>query len=172
MIIWFPRVLKAIVPRFSNTTAVSFRRQPGNMDYFGYQIMGKSPDIDATRRLALDRHANIAQLSQLLFIVTIPMIKIAIEVLSPFFRHDQARENDVQGKQSSRDKSSGSDKPLRRSYLGHPTSAVLCREVMKGCGTYEQWICGLGWSAWLALLCFRDTAPGEQMMLCWLTFPD
>jgi hypothetical protein len=130
------------------------------MGYFAYEFIGKSPEIDATRRSTSDWYANLAQLSQLIFVLAIPFCNFALAILFNFLRNGNSLDYNVGTDKISVQKSSQEDKTLRLSRTTRDLESILDREVMKGYGTYEQWIFGLGWTAWLGFLCINDTAPG------------
>jgi len=130
------------------------------MGYFTYKLIGKTPEIDAARRSTLDWYANLAQLSQLLFILAIPVSKFALAVLFNFHQNGNSLDYNVKTDRISVQKSSQEGKALRQSRTTRGLESILDKEVMKGYGTYEQWIFGLGWAAWLGFLCINDTAPG------------
>jgi hypothetical protein len=123
------------------------------MSYLKYKFIGKTPEIDAARRSTSDWYANLAQLSQLLFILGIPLSKFAIAILSRLFRSSSISNHNVK-------KASQEGKAPRQSYTIQDIESILGREVIKGYGTYEQWIFGLCWAAWLGFLCIKDTVPG------------
>jgi hypothetical protein len=130
------------------------------MGYFTYKFIGKSPEIDATRRSTSDWYANLAQLSQLLFILSIPFCKFGLAILFNFFRSGNSLDRNVEEDRISVQKSSQEGKALRLSFTTRDLESILEREVMKGYGTYEQWIFGSGWATWLGFLCINDTTPG------------
>ena len=130
------------------------------MGYFAYKVIGKSPEIDAIRRSTSDGYANLAQLSQLLFILGIPFSKFALAVLFNFLRNCNSLNYNVERDRTSIQISSQEGKALRLSRTTRDIESILAREVMKGYGTYEQWIFGFVWAAWLGFLCINDTAPG------------
>jgi hypothetical protein len=130
------------------------------MGYFGYKFIGKTPEIDAIRCSTSDWYANLAQLSQLLFILAIPFSKFALAILFSFLRSGNSLDYNVELDRISVQKSSQEGKALKLSRTMRDLESILDREVVKGYGTYEQWIFGLGWAAWLGFLCINDTAPG------------
>jgi hypothetical protein len=130
------------------------------MGYFGYKFIGKTPEIDATRRSTLDWYANLAQLSQLLFVLAIPFTKFAVAILVNFLWNGNSLDYNVATNRIFIQKSSQEGKALRLSRTTRDVESILGREVIKGYGTYEQWIFGLVWAAWLEFLCINDTAPG------------
>jgi hypothetical protein len=130
------------------------------MGYFAYEFIGKTPEIDATRRSTSDWYANLAQLSQLLFILAIPFSKFAVSVLLNFLRNGKSLDYTVETNRMATQKWSQEGKVLRLSRTMQHIESVLGSEVMRGDGTYEQWIFGLSWAAWLGFLCINDTAPG------------
>jgi hypothetical protein len=130
------------------------------MGYLGYRFIGRTAEIDAARRSALDWYANLAQLSQLLFILAIPFSKFALAVLVNFLRSDKGLNDNVETDRITIQKSSQAGRALRLSRITRDIESILNREVMKGYGTYEQWIFGLGWAAWLGFLCINGTVPG------------
>jgi hypothetical protein len=130
------------------------------MGYFTYKFIGKNPEIDATRRSTSDWYANLAQLSQLLFILAIPFSKLFLAILFNPFRKGNSSDLNRETSRISAQKSGQQGKALNLSRAVRDAGSVLDREVIKGYGTYEQWIFGLGWTAWLGFLCINDTAPG------------
>jgi len=130
------------------------------MGYFEYKFIGKTPEIIATRRSTSDWYANLAQLSQLLFILAIPFGKFVLAVMVDFLQNGNNSENNIGTDRTSMQDSGQKGKALRPSRTTRDMESILGREVMKGCGTYEQWIFGLVWTAWLGLLCISDTTPG------------
>ena len=133
------------------------------MDYFGYKFIGKTPELDASRRISLDRHARIAQLSQLLSIITIPCIKFAVAFLINLLHNGVEKRHTVPAgreRASTLNVSSQEGKALRLSRAVRDIALLLDSEVMSGYGTYEQWMFRLGWAFWLGFLCINDTAPG------------
>ena len=130
------------------------------MGYFAYKFIVKTPELDATRRSTSDCYANLAQLSQLLFILAIPFSKFALATLFNFLQSGNNLHYNVETDRISTQTSSQEGKTLRPSRTTRDMESILGREVRKGYGTYEQWIFGFGWSAWLGFLCINDTAPG------------
>ena len=130
------------------------------MGYSAYEFIGKTPEIDATRRSTSDWYANLAQLSQLLFILAIPFSKFALAILFNFLWNGNSLDYNVETDRTSIQKSRQEGKALNLSRTTRDIESILSREVMKGYGTYEQWIFGFGWTAWLGFLCINDTAPG------------
>ncbi|PVI07514.1 hypothetical protein DM02DRAFT_609027 [Periconia macrospinosa] len=109
------------------------------MDYLGYKQLPRTPELDAHRRVHLDRYANIAQISQLTVHLLIFLYNLA--TLDPA---------------SKRTKTSPKD---NGSHSANSISAKLGKAVGRGYGTYGQWIFGLTWTAWLGFLCIAETAP-------------
>ena len=130
------------------------------MGYLAYKLIAKTPEVDASRRSALDWYANLAQLSQVLFILAIPFSKFTLAILSNFLRNGNNSDYNVKKDKESVPKSSQKSKTLGLSRTKGDMKSFLDKEVMKGYGTYEQWIFGLGWATWLIFLCINDTAPG------------
>jgi hypothetical protein len=130
-----------------------------SMEFFPFQFIGKTPEIDATRRSISDWYANLAQLSQMLFILAIPFSKFAFAILFNYrFPGDNNSDHNVETGRIARQKPSQEGKELRFSRTSRNVESIM--KVMKGYGTCEQWIFGLGWTAWLGFLCINDTAPG------------
>jgi len=129
------------------------------MGYFGYKFIGKSPEIDATRRSILDSNANLAQLSQFIIILAIPIIKHLAALLFNIVQSKSSLNKnfeDVNSKQMS----SQHNKRLKLSYTTQRLESAMGREIRKGFGTYEQWIFGFIWAVWLGFLCIKNTSPG------------
>lgn len=141
------------------------------MEYFGYRFIAKSPDLDATRRATSDHYANVAQWSQLLFVLSIPIVNIVLEALSHLTQDENRPDDNAKMKTNLRGKSSQMEKFSGFNRIVQSIEATLGREVVEGYGTYGQWMFGLGWSAWLAFLCIKDTAPGEYVVVCWSRRP-
>lgn len=116
------------------------------MDVLTYRLLPKTPELVSARRVALDRYANIAQISQVLVCVGIPFCKLIFAIVVKTL----SREDDT---------------PQTRYAALVARSARILEfrlnsEVVAGYGTYEEWIIGLLWIAWLGFLCFHGTAPG------------
>lgn len=129
------------------------------MDFFGYRIIGKTLEIDATRRTTSDHYARIAQLSQLIFILAIPVVDSAHGVLFKLFRNGNKLAYDVDADRISRQKRSEEGMPLALNRGAEARESTLVRGGLNT--AYEQWAFGIGWAAWLGFLCINDTAPGE-----------
>jgi hypothetical protein len=131
------------------------------MDYFEYKFLPKTPQLVTARRVASDHYANIAQFSQFVVLLGIPLCRLMFSTLVRLLEnHDVA----------DRPPNSSQQKLARQSYqksnaaiLARSMKIVRCKlrtEVAKGCGTHEQWVIGLLWSAWLGYLCIAQTWPG------------
>jgi hypothetical protein len=130
------------------------------MGYFAYKLIGKTPVLDATTRSTSDCYANLAQLSQLLFILVILFSKFVLASLFKFLQNTHSLDYNVRTDGISIQKSSQEGRTLRLRRTTQNVESILGREVMKGYGTYEQWIFGFCWTTWLGFLCIKDTAPG------------
>jgi hypothetical protein len=108
------------------------------MDYFNYKFLPRTPEINAHRRVYLDRYANIAQTSQLAVHLLILLYNLA----------------------TSKNASNS-----RKNSNGAPVTSKLNTEISRGYGTYGQWIFGLTWTAWLGYLVVAETAPGMWSFL-------
>jgi hypothetical protein len=113
-----------------------------------YIFLKKSPELIEQRRISLDWYANLAQISQLIVHLIIPVCKLVASV---------------------------SDKRFAKKSHGKGGAAVLARtvrslestlgaEVVKGYGTYGQWTFGIAWTAWLGFLCITETVPGSDIL--------
>lgn len=131
------------------------------MDFFGYRFIGKTLEVDATRRTTSDYYARIAQLSQLISIIAIPVVKSAIGVLFKLLRNGNQLDCNPEADRTSIQKRGQQGMPLMLHRGAERRESILGRELVKGYGTYEQWASGVGWAAWLGFLCINDTAPGE-----------
>lgn len=130
------------------------------MGYFAYKFIGRTPEIDATRRSASDWYANLAQLSQLFLILVIAYGKFVAVILLKLFQNTNNSNSNVKAVKRSIQESSSGDGVLGLSRTARCLKSKLGRDVVNGYGTYEQWIFGLGWTAWLSFLCIKDTTPG------------
>jgi hypothetical protein len=130
------------------------------MGYLGYQFIGKSPEIDAGRRSLLDQYANLAQLSQLLFILAIPFIKLTLAVVIAFLWNGNKSNHNISADRVAILKPSQKDRLPKLSRTMREMESILSREVIKGYGSYEQWGFGLIWAVWLLFLSINKTAPG------------
>lgn len=119
------------------------------MDSLSYSLLPKSPELVSTRRIALDRYANIAQISQVLLFVAIPVSKWIFSTLIKTLNHKD-----------------GISSTRYAALLARSARVVEFRlkseVVVAGYGTYGEWIIGLLWTAWLGFLCWHDTAPGIE----------
>jgi hypothetical protein len=130
------------------------------MSYFTYKLIGKTPEVDATRRSTSDWYANLAQLSQLLFILAMPKIRTVFATLFQFLLDGTSLEENLDTNRISVPKSSRQAKALRLSRPTRVTESTLSREVKKRYSSWELCIYGLTWAAWLGFLCIHNTAPG------------
>ncbi|RDW57308.1 hypothetical protein BP5796_12758 [Coleophoma crateriformis] len=113
------------------------------MSYFGYKFLAKTPELIVQRSMQLDRHADLAQISQLIAHLIILFCNFAASVpVRKLARKYQKRNPAV---------------PAR---IARSITLKLGVEVGGEYGTYGQWIFGLAWTAWLGFLCIAETAPG------------
>lgn len=129
------------------------------MGYFGYSFVNLSHEEVATRRLAIDKHAQIAQLSQLVVLFGFIFFKTGTRLITRWTT------SDVESVPSSPQKKYLAE-GRRRSFISGLATKwrimiwKLDDEPISGSGTWGQWIGGLVWTTWLFVLCARGTAPG------------
>ena len=105
------------------------------MSFFNYQFLPRTPEINAHRRVLLDRYANLAQMSQFAVHLIILLYNLATS--------------------TSGSKHAGLPQKSRQTSL-------LNTEIVRNGGTYGQWIFGLAWTAWLGYLVVAETTPGKK----------
>ena len=115
-----------------------------------YKFLTKTPELVEQRRITLDWYANLAQISQLTVHLIIPVCELVASVQVDRFVK-KSRQN-------------GGAAVLVRTARG--LRFTLGTEVVKGYGTYGQWIFGIAWTAWLGFLCVTETAPGNDTFSC------
>ncbi|OKL58379.1 hypothetical protein UA08_06067 [Talaromyces atroroseus] len=103
----------------------------------GYEFLPKTPELVEQRRIALDWYANLAQTSQL----TVHLVILICELV-------QVRKFTKKSRQRG-----------DAAVLARNLKFTLSTEVVKGYGTYGQWVFGIAWTAWLGFLCITETAP-------------
>jgi hypothetical protein len=129
------------------------------MGYFGYEFVDLSKEQVATRRVALDKHAQIAQISQIIVLFGLVLLRIGSGFISRWTAGDA--EN---GPSSPQKKYLAEGR--RKSFLSNLAARwrifkwKLDDEMIPGYGTWGQWIGGAIWTIWLAILCTQGTAPG------------
>ena len=141
--------------RRSKITAISPK-----MGSLGFTYLSNTPELAAARRKKLDWYASVAQISQLVIVLSIPLGKLVISTLVKVL--------DTEGNSSL-----GAQKVAQQPGRKRTATARLARfvrilkfrsgaEVVQGCGTYQEWIFGLLWVAWLGFLCVSETVPGME----------
>lgn len=112
-----------------------------------YKFLKKTPELVVQRRITLDWYANLAQTSQLLVHLIIPVCELVASVQLRGFAKESRRK--------------GGAAVLART--ARSLRFTLGTEVVKGYGTYGQWIFGIAWTAWLGFLCITETTPGSDI---------
>ena len=137
------------------------------MGNFGYQLLiNLTPEQVAERRISLDHHANLAQLSQMLVLLLVFLGRYDILSLDDYNISSRgAKANSTQQRSSASDSGAQVWKS-RVLRLARIWKWRLGEEPVPGYGTLGQWIGGIIWSVWLAFLCLHDTKPGEYQ---WFT---
>jgi hypothetical protein len=141
------------------------------MGYFGYKFISLTPAQVADRRVQLDLHALAAQASLGLLLLVIQLVRLSNWALRRYVT------GDVQSRPGSPQKKYVGE-TIERGWAGKATKkgrAVMWwlgedMEFPLLAGTYGfkwQWVGGVVWGSWLAILCTQGTAPGEFDILFW-----
>jgi len=101
--------------------------KPITMSHFRYKFLGKTPELIAQRRVTLDWYANLAQISQLIVHLIIPFCNLIASVLVR--------------KLAGKSRQKANEAVLART--ARSLKFKLDTKVVKGYGTYGQWIFGL-----------------------------
>ncbi|KAF2666754.1 hypothetical protein BT63DRAFT_427176 [Microthyrium microscopicum] len=113
------------------------------MGYLGFEFVSLTPEQVASRRISLDNYARIAQSSQVMVLITLAVGQVLWRTIESWNYGDSKQQ-------------SSSSLGLRQFKTWRWR---LGDEVLPGFGTWKQWIGGLSWTIWLAILCIRDTSP-------------
>jgi hypothetical protein len=113
-----------------------------------YEFLKKTPELVVQRRIGLDWYANLAQISQLTVHLIVPICESVASVQVRRF----AKKSTQKGDATVLDRTARSLK------------FTLGTELVKGYGTYGQWVFGIAWTTWLGFLCIIDTAPGTNII--------
>jgi Ferric reductase like transmembrane component len=108
----------------------------------GYEFLRKTPELVLQRRIGLDWYANLAQISQL----TVHLVILVCESVAS-----------AQVRGFAKNQKGGA------AVLARGLKFTLGTDVIKGYGTYGQWIFGMAWTSWLGFLCINETAPGSDI---------
>lgn len=131
------------------------------MGYLGYGFVNLSAQQIATRRLALDQHAQIAQFSQLFILLWLVALRYGSLFITRWTNGDNDRvPSSPQKKYLSENRSRIVFSNLTRKWRIFIWK--LDNEIVRGFGTWGQWIGGLIWTIWLLFLCFLGSAPGQS----------
>jgi len=131
------------------------------MGYFGYEFVNLSKEQVATRRIALDTHAQIAQVSQLLVLVGLLALRIGSRLTRRWAVGDsESAPSSPQKKYlaEGRQKSFFSNFTAKWRILKWKLD-----DEVAGSGTWGQWIGGALWTIWLGVLCAQGTGPGTLL---------
>ena len=113
----------------------------------GYEFLPKTPELIMQRRVSLAWYANLAQFSQLLVHLIIPAFNLVASVPVRRFAGNTGQK--------------GIAAVMARTT--RILKVTLGTEMIKGYGTYGQWIFGIAWTVWLGFLCTAETAPGTRI---------
>jgi hypothetical protein len=126
------------------------------MGYFGYQFLSLTPEQVAERRINLDYYANLAQISQLLVLILILIVRFGLNALA---KPISIKPTSPQLKYIFNLEQQDWKIQTTRAIKGILWS--LGNEIVPDYGTIGQWTAAIAWSLWLAFLCIHGTSPGE-----------
>jgi hypothetical protein len=132
------------------------------MGFLGYHFVEKTPELVASRRIALDWYSTLAQLSQFVVLLTIPFCQFVFSAIVKSSGNKYEADGDISlvSKRSGGAKYNAKGKVAAAARWTRIIKFRLGTEVLKGYGTYGEWIFGLLWGVWLGFLCVSETAPG------------
>ena len=131
------------------------------MGYLDYELLiTLTPEQVAERRISLNNHANLAQLSQILVLLLVLLARYDILTLDSSIIGSTKASTNITKHNPFPDSGTQAWKS-RILRLARIWKWRLGEESMPGYGTVGQWIGGISWSFWLVFLCLHSTTPGE-----------
>jgi hypothetical protein len=135
------------------------------MGYFGYKFISLTPLEVADRRVQLDLHAFIAQASLGLILLFIQLVRLLDWTLRRYVIGDfESRPSSPQKKYVAENRGrrwlrkAAHKARVARWWMGEDVELPLLGGKF---GVKWQWVGGLIWAGWLAVLCVHGTRPGE-----------
>lgn len=129
------------------------------MGWLGYSFVDLTEEQVHDRRVMLDHHAFIAQLS----VLAIPLLVQFYHLSSWGWKRFGLGDEEQSPSSPYLKADAERDKISCLSGVKHRITKVrwwVAEEVLQGWGTRNQWISGTAWMVWLLVLCVKDTGDG------------